>query len=108
MRNQIKSTKKLNRITHEHFGLFQTQFLHVDFITFNLTKLSDSQIYQLAVYFQSLGLNSYQKDSEKSKSRQEFYNNNHSQNQFELDFILTVPYQKGLIFKIGNRKGLRH
>lgn len=95
-RNQIKSTKKMNQITHEDFGVFQTEFLNVDFITFNLNKLSDSQIYQLAIYFQSLGFNCYKKDSEKSKSRQEFSNNNNNnfQNQFELDFILTVPYQK--------------
>lgn len=26
---------KLNKITHEDFGLFQTELLHVDFITFN-------------------------------------------------------------------------
>ena len=87
----------MNQITHEDFGVFQTECLTVDFITFNLKKLSDSQIDQLAVYFQSLGFNCYQKDSEKSKSRQEFYNNNHSQNQFELDFILTVPYQKEIM-----------
>ena len=87
----------MNQITHEDFGVFQTECLSVDFITFNLKKLSDSQIDQLAVYFQSLGFNCYKKDSEKSKSRQEFYNNNHSQNQFELDFILNVPYQKEIM-----------
>lgn len=53
----------MNQITHEDFGVFQTECLTVDFITFNLKKLSDSQIDQLAVYFQSLGFNCYQKDS---------------------------------------------
>jgi len=41
----------MNQITHKDFGLFQTELLHVDFITFNLTKLSNSQISQLATYF---------------------------------------------------------
>jgi hypothetical protein len=41
----------MNQITHEDFGVFQTECLTVDFITFNLNKFSDSQIDQLAVYF---------------------------------------------------------
>jgi hypothetical protein len=48
----MKSTKKINQITHEDFGLSQTELLQVDFITFNLTKLSNLQISQLATYFQ--------------------------------------------------------
>ena len=81
----------MNQITHEDFGFFQTEFIDVDFITFNATKLSDFQVFQLADYFQSLGFNCYLKKTETSKSRQEIPNGNHSKNKFELDFILTVP-----------------
>lgn len=51
----------MNQITHEDFGVFQTECLSVDFITFNLKKLYDFQIDQLAVYFQSLGFNCQKK-----------------------------------------------
>ena len=88
----MKSTKKINQITHEDFGLFQTKLLQVDFITFNLTKLSNIQISQLATYFQNLGFNCYLKKAETSQSRQEYSNKNHFQYQFELDIILNVPY----------------
>lgn len=64
----------MNKITYEDFGFFQDEIIQVDFITLNLIKLSDSQVRQLANYFQRLEFNCYQKDSEKSKSRQEFYN----------------------------------
>ena len=87
----------MNQITHEDFGFFQTEFIDVDFITFNLTKLYDYQISQLATYFRSLGFNCYLKKTETSQSRQEVSNNNHFQNQFELDFILAVPYQKEMM-----------
>jgi integrase len=90
----MKSTKKINQITHEYFGLFQTELLQVDFMTFNLTKLSNLQISQLATYFQNLGFNCYLKKAETNQSRQEYSNKNHFQNQFELDIILKVPYQK--------------
>ena len=53
----------MNQITHEYFGFFQTELLQVDFITFNLTKLSNLQISQLATYFQNLGFNCYLKKS---------------------------------------------
>lgn len=87
----------MNQITHEDFRLFQTELLQVDFMTFNLTKLSNFQISQLATYFQNLGFNCYLKKAETSQSRQEYSNNNHFQNQFELDIILKVPYQKEII-----------
>ena len=87
----------MNQITHEDFGLFQIELLQVDFITFNLTKLSNLQISQLATYFTSLGFNCYLKKSETSQSRQKYSNNNHFQNKFELDIILDVPYQKDMM-----------
>lgn len=92
---------KLNKITYEYFGFFQDELIQVDFITFNLIKLSDSQIRQLANYFQRLGFNCYQKKTETSKSRQEVFlhykNKNYHKNLFELEFILAVPYQKQII-----------
>lgn len=91
-RNQMKNTKKVNQITHEDFELFQTELLQVDFMTFNLTKLSNLQISQLATYFQNLGFNCYLKKVETSQSRQEYSNKNHFQNQSELDIILKGPY----------------
>ena len=96
-RNQMKSTHKNNQITHEDFGLFQTELLQIDFLTFNLTKLSNLQIDQLATYFQHLGFNCYSKKAETSQSRQEYFNNNHFQNPFELDILLNVPYQTEII-----------
>ena len=87
----------MNQITHEDFGLFRTELLQVDFITFNLTKLSNLQISQLATYFQNLGFNCYLKKAETSQSRQEYSNKNHFQNKFELDIILNLPYQKDMM-----------
>ena len=44
----------MNQITHEDFELFQRERLQVDFITFNVRKLFDSQIKQLETYFKNL------------------------------------------------------
>ena len=87
----------MNQITHEDFGSFQTELLQVDFITFNLTKVSNLQISQLATYFQNLGFKCYLKKTETSQSRQEYFNKNHWQNEFELDIILNLPYQKDIM-----------
>ena len=65
----------MNQITFEDFGLFRDELLQVDFISFNLSKLSESQILQLANYFKSLGFNCYQRKEETSQSRQEVYAN---------------------------------
>ena len=51
--------ENMNQTTHEDFGLFRTELLNVDYITFNLTKESD--IEKLATYFQDLGFNSFLK-----------------------------------------------
>jgi hypothetical protein len=87
----------MNQITHEDFGFFQTELLNVDFITFNLTKLFEDDILELTAYFQSLGFDCYLKQAETSKSRQKVYTTNYSKNEFQLDFILTVPYQKNMM-----------
>ena len=54
----------MNQITYQDFGLFRDELLQVDFISFNLSKLSESQILKLANYFQSLGFNCYQRKAE--------------------------------------------
>lgn len=85
----------MNKITSEDFGVFQTESLNVDFIGVNLTNLDRNQILKLASYFQTLGFNSYQKNREENKSRQEL--NIDLKNKFELTFILNLPYQKEMI-----------
>lgn len=88
----------MNKITYEDFGLFQEELLQVDFITFNLIKLSDPQILQLANYFQNLGFNCYKRKNQTSQSRQEVYNSiNYYKNIFQLEFIFSVPYQKDIM-----------
>lgn len=41
-RNQMKNTNKINQITHEDFGLFETEKLSVDYITLNLKNGKDN------------------------------------------------------------------
>lgn len=84
----------MNQITHKDFGFFQTELLYVDYITFNLTKLFESDIRELILYFQSLGFDCYLKQTETSQSRKKVSTINYSKNEFEIDFILSVPYQK--------------
>ena len=84
----------MNQVTHQDFGLFETESLSVDFISFNIKRITSHQITQLAFYFQNLGFNSYQKKLDYNQSRQDINNNNSSYNQFEVYFILKIPYQK--------------
>ena len=87
----------MNQITHEDFGFFQTELLNVDFISFNITKLFESEIHELTAFFQNLGFDCYIKKTDTSQSRQKVYNPNYSKNQFELNLLLTVPYQKDMM-----------
>lgn len=87
----------MNQVTHHDFGLFETESLSVDFISFNIKRITSHQITRLASYFQSLGFNSYQKQLDSNQSRQDINNNNSSYNQFEVYFILKIPYQKEII-----------
>jgi hypothetical protein len=87
----------MNQVTHQDFGLFETESLSVDFISFNIKRITSHQITQLAFYFQNLGFNSYQKKLDYNQSRQDINNNNSSYNQFEVYFILKIPYQKEII-----------
>lgn len=87
----------MNRITYHDFGLFETEKLEVDFISLNIKRITSHQITRLASYFQSLGFNSYQKQLDSNQSRQDINNNNSSYNQFEVYFILKIPYQTEII-----------
>ena len=87
----------MNQVTHHDFELFETELLSVDFISFNIKRITSHQITRLASYFQSLGFNSYQKQLDSNQSRQDINNNNSSYNQFEVYFILKIPYQKEII-----------
>lgn len=87
----------MNKVTHHDFGLFQTEELSVDFISFNIKQITSRQITRLAFYFQDLGFNSYLKQLDSSQSRQRINDNNSPDNQFEVYFILKIPYQKEII-----------
>lgn len=87
----------MNQITHQDFGLFKDESLSVDFISINIKRITSQQIIRLASYLQNLGFNSYQKQLDSNQSRQDINNNNSSYNQFEVYFILKIPYQKEII-----------
>jgi len=87
----------MNQVTHHDFGLFETETLEVDFISLNINRINFRQITRLASYLQRLGFNSYQKHLDSSQSRQDINNSNSPYNQFEVYFILKIPYQKEII-----------
>lgn len=87
----------MNHITHHDFGLFETELLSVDFISFNIKRITSEQINRLASYFQNLGFNSYQKQLDYNQSRQDINDKNSLYNQFEVYFIMKIPYQKEII-----------
>ena len=68
----------MNQITYHDFGLFETELLSVDFISFNISRTNSQQITRLASYFQSLGFNTYQKQLDSNQSRQDINENNYS------------------------------
>ena len=87
----------MSHINHYDFKSFQAELLSVDFISFNIKRITSHQINRLASYLQSLGFNSYQKQLDSNQSRQDINNNNSYSNQFEVSFILKIPYQKEII-----------
>ncbi len=87
----------MNQITHHDFGLFETELLSVDFISFNIKRITSQQINRLASYLQNLGFNSYQKQLDSNQSRQDINDKNNPYNQFEVYFIMKIPYQKEII-----------
>jgi hypothetical protein len=58
-----------------------------------LNYLESNEMLKLASYFGTLGFNSYQKDRDESKSRQEIKFD--SKNQLELVFVIYTKYQRG-------------
>jgi hypothetical protein len=87
----------MNQVTHHDFGLFETEALEVDFISLNIKRITSQQITRLASYFQNLGFNSYQKQLDTKQSRQDINDKNNFYNQFEVYFIMKIPYQKEII-----------
>ena len=59
----------MNQVIHNDFGLFQTELLSGDFISFNIKRITSHQITRLAFYLQSLGFNSYQKQLDSNQYR---------------------------------------
>ena len=82
----------MNQINYHDFGLFKTELLSVDFISFNISRTNSQQITRLTSYFQSLGFNTYQKQLDSNQSRQDINENNYFSNPFEVYFILRIPY----------------
>jgi hypothetical protein len=77
----------MNHVSHQDFGLFETESLSVDFINFNISQLTSHQIIRLASYFQNLGFNSYQKKLDSNQSKQNINQNNSVKNKFEVYFF---------------------
>ena len=83
----------MNYINHYDFGSLKSKSLRIDYIRWNLVPLKPDQIYKIASYFKTLGFNSYQKDRDNSKSRQEITFD--KRNLHEVVFILKINYQEG-------------
>ena len=58
----------MNYINYYDFGSLKSESLRIDSIRWNLVSLKPDQIYKTASYFKTLGLNSYQKNRDNSKS----------------------------------------
>ena len=86
----------MNQITHHDFGLFETELLSVDFMSFNIKRITSQQITRLASYLQNLGFNSYQKQLDSNQSRQDINDKNNPYNQFEVYFIMKILIKKKL------------
>ena len=83
----------MNNIYTHDFGSLKSESLRIDYIRWNLVSLTPDQIYKSASYFKTLGFNSYQKDRDSSKSRQEITFDR--RNLHEVVFILKINYQEG-------------
>ena len=83
----------MNNIYTHDFGSLKSESLRIDYIRWNLVSLTPHQIYKSAYYFKTLGFNSYQKDRDNSKSRQEIRLDR--RNLHEVVFILKINYQEG-------------
>lgn len=83
----------MNNIYTHDFGSLKSESLRIDYIRWNLVSLTPDQIYKSASYFKTLGFNSYQKDRDNSKNRQEITFDR--RNLYEVVFILKINYQEG-------------
>ena len=83
----------MNKIYFQEFGSLKSESLRINYIRWNLVPLKLDQIYKAASYFKTLGFNSYQKDRENSKSREELRFD--MRNLYEVVFILKINYQEG-------------
>ena len=81
----------MNHIYTKDFGSLKSESLRIDYLRWNLVSLTPDQIYKLA--FKTLGFNSYQKDRDNSKNRQEIRFDR--RNLHEMVFILKINYQEG-------------
>lgn len=84
---------KINNISFQDFGLLKSELLRIDYIRWNLVPLKPDQIYKAASYFKIVGFNSFQKNRDTSKSRQEIRFDR--RNLYEVVFILKINYQEG-------------
>ena len=80
-------------IYYTDFGSLKSESLIIDYIRWNLAPLQSDQIYQIALYFKTLGFNSYQKDRENSTTMAELIYD--KPNRYRVVFILKVNYQQG-------------
>ena len=78
----------MNNIYFQDFGSFKSESLRINYIRWNLVFLKPDQIYKAASYFKTLGFNSYQKDRDNFKSRQEIRFDR--RNLYEVGFILKI------------------
>lgn len=83
----------MNNIYSHDFGSLKSKSLRIDYIRWNLVSLTPDQIYKSASYFKTLGFNSYKKDRDSSKNRQEIRFDR--RNLHEVVFILKINYQEG-------------
>lgn len=84
----------MNYVNYDGFGSLKFESLRIAYIRWNLVPLKPDQIDQTASYFKTLGFNSYQKDRDNSKSRQEITFDR--RNLYEVVFILRINYQEGI------------
>lgn len=84
----------MNNIYTHDFCSLKSESLRINDISQDLVFLTPDQIYKSASYFKILGFNSYQKDRNSSKSKQEIRFD--SRNLHEVVFILKINCQEGI------------
>ena len=72
---------------------FESENIVVDYLSFKFQHLDNFTQKEITNYLFKLGFNSYQKDRDNSKSRQEITFDR--RNLYEVVFILKINYQEG-------------